>query len=74
MTEEEPEKRIEIYQGEKGEVVFDVDMEAETIWATYEQIAGIFGVDRTVIVRHVNNIYKDGELERNPTCAKNAQV
>ncbi len=74
MAEEETEKRIEIYQGEKGEVVFDVDMEAETIWATYEQIAGIFGVDRTVIVRHVNNIYKDGELERNPTCAKNAQV
>ena len=74
MTEKEPEKQIEIYQGEKGEVVFDVDMEAETIWATYEQIAGIFGVDRTVIVRHVNNIYKDGELERNSTCAKNAQV
>ena len=74
MAEEETEKRIEIYQGEKSEVVFDVDMDAETIWATYEQIAGIFGVDRTVIVRHVNNIYKDGELERNPTCAKNAQV
>ena len=74
MTEENAEKRIEIYQGDKGEVVFDVDAEAETIWATYEQMANLFGVDRTVIVRHVNNIYKTGELEANPTCAKNAQV
>ena len=74
MTEENIEKRIEIYKGLSGEVVFDVDTEGETIWATQEQMADIFGVDRTVIVRHVNNIYKEGELEKNPTCAKNAQV
>ncbi|MBR0242851.1 virulence protein RhuM/Fic/DOC family protein [Candidatus Saccharibacteria bacterium] len=70
----EGEKRIEIYEGLKGEVVFDVDAERETIWATYEQIADVFGVDRTVIVRHINNIYKEGELEKERTCAKNAQV
>ena len=68
------EKRIEIYKGLAGEVVFDVDAEGETIWATHEQMAKVFGVDRTVIVRHVNNIYKDGELEKKRTCAKNAQV
>lgn len=71
MTEE---KRVEIYKGLEGEVVFDVDTEGETVWATYEQMASIFGVDRTVIVRHVNNIYRDGELVAEPTCAKNAQV
>lgn len=70
----EGDKRIEIYEGLKGEVVFDVDAEGETIWATYEQIADIFGVDRTVVVRHMNNIYKEGELEKERTCAKNAQV
>lgn len=85
MAEEDAEKRIEIYEGLSGEVVFDIDAEGETIWATYEQMANVFGVDRTVIVRHVNKIYKEGELERNPTrsileqaqnptCAKNAQV
>ena len=85
MAEEDAEKRIEIYEGLSGEVVFDVDAEGETIWATYEQMASVFGADRTVIVRHVNKIYKEGELERNPTrsileqaqnptCAKNAQV
>ena len=68
------EKRIEIYKGVDGEVVFDVDAEGETIWATHEQMASIFGVDRSVIVRHVNNIYRDGELEKSRTCAKNAQV
>ena len=74
MAGENIEKRVEIYRGLEGEVVFDIDAENETIWATYEQIASIFGVDRTVIVRHVNNIYKNGELERSSTCAKNAQV
>ncbi len=74
MTEDNNEKRIEIYEGMTGEVIFDVDTKGETIWATYEQMAKVFGVDRTVIVRHVNNIYKEGELEQNPTSAKNAQV
>lgn len=74
MAGENIEKRIEIYKGLTGEVVFDVDTEGETLWATYEQMANLFGVDRTVVVRHVNNIYKEGELERSPTCAKNAQV
>lgn len=74
MNKDDIEKRIEIYKGVSGEVVFDVDTKGETIWATYEQMANLFGVDRTVIVRHIRNIYKEGELEENPTCAKNAQV
>lgn len=70
----EGDNKIEIYRGPDKEIVFDVDTDGETIWATYEQMASIFGVDRTVIVRHVRNIYKEGELEENPTSAKNAQV
>ena len=68
------EKQIEIYHGAAGEVVFDVDMRAETIWATEEQLAKLFDVDRSVINRHIRNIYRDGELEEKATCAKNAQV
>ncbi len=74
MAEENPEKRIEIFKGATGEVVFDVDADNETIWATYEQMAKVFDVDRTVIVRHINNIYKSGELDMKRTRAKNAQV
>ena len=81
----EEEKRIEIYEGLKGEVVFDVDIDAETLWATQAQMAEVFGVDRTVIGRHIRNIYKEGELVENPvvdealtgknrTSAKNARV
>lgn len=34
----------------------------------------LFGMDRTVVVRHIRNIYKDEELQEETTCAKNAQV
>ncbi|MBR3386002.1 virulence protein RhuM/Fic/DOC family protein [Candidatus Saccharibacteria bacterium] len=68
------EKKIEIYQGLTGEVVFDVDMEGETIWATPEQIARIFGVQRPAIVKHLGNIYKSGELSMDGTCSKMEQV
>ena len=71
MTEE---KRIEIYKGLSGEVVFDVDAEAETIWATQEQIAQIFGVTRRNILLHLTNIYKTGELDKKRTWKKNFQV
>ena len=67
-------KSLAVYDIEEGEVVFDIDREKETIWATQEEMATIFNVDRTVIGRHLRNIYKDGELDENRTCAKNAQV
>lgn len=68
------ERGLVKYEIEEGEVVFDIDRDKETIWATQEEMAKIFNVDRTVIVRHLRNIYKDGELDENRTCAKNAQV
>lgn len=74
MTEEGIEKRIEIYKGLEGEVVFDVDAENETIWATQEQMAQLFDTDLSVISRHLKNIYAEGELEEGPTLAKNARV
>ena len=49
-------------------------MDHETVWLTQAQMAELFQTDRTSIVRHVNNIYKTGELEQESTCAKIAQV
>ena len=63
---------LEIYKIHEGEVVFNID--GETLWATEEQISQLFGVDRSVINRHLNNIYREGELDEKATCAKNAQV
>ena len=62
------------YEAVTGEVVFDLDKEKETIWATQAQIAQLFDVDRTVIGRHLRNIFKDGELEEERVCAKNAHT
>lgn len=51
-----------------------VDKDADTVWLNTEEIARLFQVDRTGITRHINNIYKKGELEKNSTCAKNAHM
>ena len=74
IEEMEEEKQLEVYRGQEGEVVFNVDVEGGTIWATEAQIAELFGVDRSVINRHLRNIYNTGELEMERTCVKNAQV
>lgn len=68
------ENQIEIYKIHEGEVVFDIDVAGETIWATQEQISNLFDVDRTVVGRHLRNIFRDGELEEDRVCAKNART
>ncbi|MBQ3436852.1 type II toxin-antitoxin system death-on-curing family toxin [Candidatus Saccharibacteria bacterium] len=68
------ENSIEIYKVHEGEIIFRVDSEAETIWTTQEQLAKLFGVDRTVIGRHLRNIFRDGELDENSVCAKIAHT
>ena len=66
--------QIEIYRSQDGSVQLNVKLENETVWLTQSQMAELFGVDRTSIVRHIRNIYKSEELEENSTCEKNAQV
>ena len=68
------ENKILIYQTEDGQTQVDVRMENDTVWLTQAQMAELFQTDRTSIVRHINNIYKVEELEREATCAKIAQV
>lgn len=65
---------IVIYQSEDGKTQLDVKLEGETAWLTQTQMSELFQTDRTVINRHIRNIYKSGELEEEATCAKNAQV
>ena len=68
------DKEIEIYKIHEGEIVFRVDVDEETIWATQDQLSKLFGVDRTVIGRHIRNIFRDGELEEDSVCAKIAHT
>ena len=66
--------KIVIYQTPDGQTELEVRLQEETMWLTQKQIAELFGTDRTVIVRHIQNIYKTEELEEAATCAKIAQV
>lgn len=60
---------IILYQTPDGETNLDVRLENETIWLTQAQIAELFGTKRPAITKHLNNIYKSGELEEISTCS-----
>lgn len=66
----------EVIKYKNGALVLDVQVspEEETVWLTQAQMAELFNVDRTRITRHINNIYKDHELEPKSTCAENAHM
>lgn len=68
------QSKIVIYQTQDGKTSIDVKLEQDTVWLTQAQMAELFQKDRTVIGRHINNVYKEGELLRNTTCAKFAHV
>ena len=65
---------IILYTAPSGEVRIDIYVQDETVWLTQQKIADLFGVDRTVVSKHLKNIYKEGELEKKATSAKFAQV
>ena len=67
------ENQIVVYQPNET-VRLDVRLENETVWLNQARLGQLFGVDRTVVNRHIHNIYKTGELDVAATCAKIAQV
>ncbi|WP_276787753.1 virulence protein RhuM/Fic/DOC family protein [Paraprevotella xylaniphila] len=66
--------KIVIYRSADGQTIVDVRMDGDTVWLSQAQMAELFQKDRTVIGRHINNIYKEHELERETTCANFAHV
>ncbi|SKD07096.1 Fic/DOC family protein [Chitinophaga ginsengisegetis] len=64
--------QILIYQTVDGETTIDVKLEDETVWLSLNHIAELFSRDKSVISRHISNIFKEKELERNSVVAKNA--
>ena len=65
---------IVLYTTDDGNTQLEVKLENDTVWLTQSQMAELFGRDRSVIARHIKNIFKEGELEEALVCAKNAQV
>ena len=68
------EKNILFYNDENGNTKVELLLENEDVWLNTEALASLFNIDRSGIVRHINNIYKDEELDENSTCAKIAHV
>lgn len=65
---------ILLYTTPNGKVKVEIYLQDETIWLTQQKVADLFDVDRTVVTKHIQNIYEEGELHREPTSAKFAQV
>ena len=64
----------EIVLFENQDVKLEVNMKDESVWLSLEQMVKLFGRDRTVITRHINNIFKDNELSKKEVCAKFAHT
>lgn len=60
---------IEIYQSSDGQTEVQVTFDNDTVWLNQEQLGKLFDRDRTVVGRHIKNIFKEGELDENMVCA-----
>ena len=65
---------IVLYTTDDGNTQLEVKLDKDTVWLTQSQMAELFRRDRTVIARHIRNIFKEGELDENITCAKFAHM
>ncbi len=68
------ESNIVFYETEEGKVNIDVILKDETIWLTQKSLAKLFDVNSQAITKHLQNIYKEGELQKEGTCSKMEQV
>jgi len=69
MNKDTPISNILIYQSEDGKTKIETRLENETVWLNIEQMAELFQRDRTVISKHIKNIFQEGELDEVVVCA-----
>ena len=74
MTVMSAKSDIVIYQSENGTASLEVRLDHETVWLTQDQMAELFGRERSVITKHLRNVFKEGELEENSVRAKYAHT
>ena len=68
----EIQNEVIIFQDDNGEINLDVSLTDETVWLNQKQLCLLFDRDKSVISRHIRNIFKEGELEQSSVVAKNA--
>ena len=70
MKKASTQTELVIFKGTKGQVKLRGDFRNDTLWATLDQIAEVFQRDKSVISRHLKNIFSEGELDKNSVVAK----
>ncbi|MFY9327426.1 MAG: hypothetical protein WAO76_05325 [Georgfuchsia sp.] len=65
---------VVIYQAEDGQTRLQVNLDRDTVWLTQEQMAKLFGRERSVITKHIRNVFKEGELAEDSVGAKFAHT
>ena len=70
MKNKNLKKNIIVYRAKTGAIELKGDVVRETIWATQAQIVEIFGVGQSVILRHITNILRDGEVDKKSNMQK----
>lgn len=74
ITEIPSKGEIVIYRTKDKKIQLEVTLEQETVWLSQKQIATLFKTERSVITKHLQNIFKNKELEQNSVCAKIAHT
>ena len=62
--------QVVIYTDKHGDIEFLADIKKDTLWTTQDQITKLFGVDQSVVSRHIANIFEDGEIDKNSNMQK----
>ncbi len=63
-----------LYKFPNGKVKVEIFLHDETVWLTQARIAALFNIDRSVITKHLRNIFKSGELKESSVCANFAHT
>jgi len=63
-----------LYKTQDSDITIDVLVENESVWLTQSQMGMLFGRNRTVINRHINNVFEEGELDEKVVCANFAHT
>lgn len=67
-TPNNQQSQILLYQSDDGKIKLDVELQQETVWLNQDQMAVLFGKARSTISEHIQNIFKEGELEETMAC------
>jgi hypothetical protein len=71
---DEPKSQLLFYQAPDGRTRVEVRMQGETVWLTQARMAELFQRERSVITKHIRNIFEEGELVEISVCANYAQT